>query len=75
MGDWGDATARVIRLRRDRFVEFEFRIGGDLEVELVMPYPEFHEFCHRHDVRLLPAEEEVALAFQQLARQHEDHCR
>jgi phenol/toluene 2-monooxygenase (NADH) P0/A0 len=75
MGDWGNATARVIRLRRNRFVEFEFRIDDDLEVELVMPYPEFQEFCRRHDVALLPAEEEVALAYQELARQHEDQCR
>lgn len=75
MGDWGNATARVIGLRRDRFVEFEFRIDDDLEVELVMPYPEFREFCRRHDVDVLPAEEEVALSYQQLARQHEEPSR
>ena len=75
MGDWGNSTARVLRLRCSRYVEFEFRIDDDLEVELVMPYPEFDEFCRRHDVELLPAEEEVALGFQQLARRHEEQCR
>ena len=67
MGDWGRATAKVLRLRRERFVEFEFTVDGELELELVMPYPEFLAFCARHDVRLLPAEEEVALAFSRLA--------
>lgn len=72
MGDWGNAAVRIVGLRRNRFVEFEFTIDADLEVELVMPYLEFQEFCRRHDVRFLPAEEEVALAYQQLASHYQD---
>lgn len=67
MGDWGDATVRVTDVRRARFVEFEFSIGEDLVVELVMPYHEFRTFCEERDAQMLPAEGEAALAFMQLA--------
>ena len=67
MGDWGDATVRVTGVRRSRFVEFDFAIDDDLVVELVLPYREFVAFCEEHEVRILPAEGEAALAFMQLA--------
>lgn len=67
MGDWGDATVRVTGVRRSRFVEFDFSIGDELVVELVLPYREFCAFCEEHDARVLPAEGEAALAFMRLA--------
>ena len=67
MGDWGAATVRVTGVRRARFVEFEFSLGDELVVELVMPYREFRVFCEEHDARQLPAEGEAALAFMRLA--------
>ncbi len=67
MGDWGDASVRVTGVRRSRFVEFEFSLGEELVVELVMPYREFCAFCDEHDARMLPAEGEATLALMQLA--------
>lgn len=67
MGDWGDATVRVTGVRRSRFVEFEFSIGDELVVELVMPYREFRAFCEERDARMLPTDGETAVAFMQLA--------
>jgi hypothetical protein len=67
MGDWGDATVRVTGVRRSRFVEFEFSLGDELVVELVMPYREFRSFCTERQARLLPAEGEAALELLRLA--------
>jgi hypothetical protein len=67
MGDWGDAWVRVTGVRRSRFVEFEFSIGDELVVELVMPYREFCAFCDEHDAKMMPADGESALALMQLA--------
>ncbi len=67
MGDWGDASVRVTGVRRSRFVEFEFSLGDELVVELVMPYREFCAFCDEHDAQMLPADGESALALMQLA--------
>jgi hypothetical protein len=67
MADWGDASVRVTGVRRSQFVEFEFSLGEELVVELVMPYHEFTTFCDEHHARVLPAEGEAALALMQLA--------
>lgn len=49
---------RVTGTREERFVEFEFAIGDpDLAVELVMQFEQFREFCARHGVTHLTAEE------------------
>lgn len=66
MADWGDASVRVTGVRRSRFVEFEFSLGKELVVELVMPYPEFSTFCEEHHARMLPADGEAALALMRL---------
>jgi hypothetical protein len=68
MGDWGDASVRVTGVRRSRFVEFEFSLGEELVVELVMPYREFCTFCDEHDAKMLPADGEAALALMHLAK-------
>jgi phenol hydroxylase P0 protein len=67
MTDWGDASVRVTGIRRSRFVEFEFSLGEELVVELVMPYREFQTFCEEHHARVLPADGESALELMQLA--------
>ncbi len=69
--DWGDATVRVTGIKRERFVEFEFALGPELSVELVMPYPEFRRFCEEHHVRLLPGDEEAVLALDRLMEHQE----
>ena len=67
MDDWGDASVRVTGVRRSRFVEFEFSLGEELVVELVMPYHEFRAFCDEHHARMLPADGEAALELLHLA--------
>ena len=67
MGDWGDATVRVTGVRRSKFVEFDFSLGDELVVELVMPYHEFVTFCDEHQAEMLPADGEAALQLMQLA--------
>ncbi len=55
-----DTAIKVLRTRRDLFVEFEFQWGDpDLAVELVLPYPAFREFCVDHQSRILPADAET----------------
>lgn len=72
MGDWGDATVRVTGVRRSRYVEFDFSIGDELVVELVMPYREFRNFCADRDAEMLPAEGEAALAYMELTERLAD---
>jgi phenol hydroxylase P0 protein len=55
-----DTAIKVLRTRRNLFVEFEFQWGDpDLAVELVLPYPAFREFCTEHQSRILPADAET----------------
>lgn len=67
MADWGEASVRVTGVRRSRFVEFDFSLGEELVIELVMPYREFRIFCEERQARTLPAQGEVALELMQLA--------
>ena len=65
----GERTVRVIGTRQDRFVEFEFSLGDhDLSVQLVLPYPEFVEFCAEQSATTLPLGASVAPAFERLQR-------
>jgi phenol/toluene 2-monooxygenase (NADH) P0/A0 len=66
--NWGDALVRVTRVRREKFVEFEFAIGDeDVQVELVLPYPMFMEFCELREATMLPTADEALLDFAALA--------
>jgi len=52
-----DTAIKVLRTRRNLFVEFEFQWGDpDLAVELVLPYPAFRDFCSEHRSRILQAD-------------------
>jgi phenol hydroxylase P0 protein len=58
---------RVSGTRNERFVEFEFAIGDpELAVELVMQFEQFAEFCSRHQVVHLSAEEGARLDFERM---------
>ena len=62
-----DTAIRVLRTRRDLFVEFEFQWGDpDLAVELVLPYPAFREFCAEHRSRILPADSKTEAEYNAL---------
>ena len=66
----GDRIARVLGVRRGRFVEFRFALGGDddLAVELVMPLSQLLEFCRQQNVRLIAPDASEAEAFAALCR-------
>jgi hypothetical protein len=65
----GNRSARVLGVRRGRFVEFRFALGDDdLAVDLVMPLPQFIEFCRRQNARLVAPDAPVAAAFEALCR-------
>ncbi|MCG8503371.1 MAG: phenol hydroxylase subunit [Sphingomonadales bacterium] len=63
----GRNCVRVFGVKRDLFVEFDF-IAGDptLQVELVLPFPAFQEFCSINDVKALPVAEEAEAAYERL---------
>jgi phenol hydroxylase P0 protein len=62
---------RVLGTKRDSFVEFAFAIGDpDLEVELVMPFTEFTDFCRRYDATVLPGSDEAEAALERLRWRH-----
>lgn len=65
----GNRSARVLGVRRGRFVEFRFALGDDdLAVDLVMPLPQLIEFCRRQNARLVAPDAPVAAAFAALCR-------
>ena len=44
---------RVMAIRRERYVEFQYMIGDpDLCIELILPFPAFSEFCHRENATI-----------------------
>jgi phenol hydroxylase P0 protein len=63
------AFARVLGIRLDRFVEFEYSLDdGLLAVELILPLVAFHEFCRAQNATILPsAEQEKASDLERLA--------
>ncbi len=68
----GDLTGlpcyvRVTGTLEHRFVEFEFAIGDpQFAVELVMLFPQFHEFCAQHKVIHLDADAGARLDYERL---------
>ena len=63
----GERAVRVVGVRRNRFVEFEFLLRDqDLSLQLVLPYPEFVAFCAEQGVAALPPAAGVAPAFERL---------
>ena len=68
----GRNCARVMGVKRNYFVEFEF-VAGDptLTVELVLPITAFSEFCTVNDVLMLEAtSEEADKDYQALCKDH-----
>jgi phenol hydroxylase P0 protein len=68
----GRNCARVMGVKRNFFVEFEF-VAGDptLTVELVLPIAAFSEFCTVNDVLMLDAtSEEAHKDYEVLCREH-----
>jgi phenol hydroxylase P0 protein len=62
-----DTAIKVLRTRRNMFVEFEFQWGDpDLAVELVLPYLAFREFCAEHHSRMISADAETEADFHAL---------
>ncbi len=58
---------RVTGTRDERFVEFDFAIGDpELAVELVLQFEQFRQFCARHQVRQLDADEEARVDYERM---------
>ncbi len=65
----GERAVRVVGVRRARFVEFEFWLSRqDLSLQLVLPYPQFVEFCAEQGAAVLPPRSDAAQAFARLQR-------
>lgn len=57
----------VTGTQRDKFIEFEFSVGDpELAVEMIMPVQAFEEFCHRHQVQHLTADEVCKLEYERM---------
>lgn len=62
---------RVLSVRRERFVEFEFALGDpELSVELVMPFDRFEAFRTHNDAVLLEATPDARAALERLRWRH-----
>jgi phenol/toluene 2-monooxygenase (NADH) P0/A0 len=58
---------RVTGTCGERFVEFDFAIGDpELSVELVLQFEQFRQFCARHQVRQLDADEEARVDYERM---------
>ncbi|MBM7456770.1 phenol hydroxylase P0 protein [Oceanisphaera litoralis] len=58
---------RVTGTQRQRFVEFEFSVGDpELAVDMIMPLQAFEEFCARHGVQHLSAEQVAQVEYDRL---------
>jgi phenol hydroxylase P0 protein len=58
---------RVTGTQNDRFVEFEFAIGDpEMAVDMILPFPQFDDFCARHAVRRLDPEEGARIDFERM---------
>jgi len=50
---------QIIKIKNDGFVEFNFAIGeAVMNVELLLPYKAFIEFCNNNKVSFFTAEQE-----------------
>ncbi|MBI1453249.1 phenol hydroxylase [Acinetobacter sp. FL51] len=57
----------VTGTQREKFIEFEFSIGDpELAVEMIMPVRAFEEFCARHQVQHLSADEVCELEYERM---------
>ena len=53
--------------QRDKFIEFEFSVGDpELAVEMIMPVQAFEEFCAKHQVQHLTADEVCKLEYERM---------
>jgi phenol hydroxylase P0 protein len=53
---------QIIEIKDDGFVEFYFAIGEiDMNVELILPYKAFIEFCHNNKVSFTTKKQEEEL--------------
>jgi phenol hydroxylase P0 protein len=67
-GELPAALIRIIGLRRDTYVEFQFSLGDEvLTVELILPFVAFAEFCAARQARVLPPSPEIGEAIERLA--------
>ncbi len=58
---------RITKVLHHRFVEFEYSIGDPtLCVELVLPFPEFEQFCNRYQTERLTPEQVAAVDYDRL---------
>lgn len=58
---------RVTGTQGERFVEFEFAIGDpEMAVELILSFEQFREFCARHQVTQLSADEGAQLDYERM---------
>ncbi len=65
----GARAVRVVGVRRDRFVEFEFLLREqDLSLQLVLPYPDCVKFCAEQGAGTVPPTPGVASALERLRR-------
>jgi len=68
----GRNCARIMGVKRDLFVEFEFFAGdATLSVELILPIMAFVEFCSVNDVLMIdPQDKTVGIAYEKLCWRH-----
>jgi len=68
----GRNCARIMGVKRDLFVEFEFFAGDPtLSVELILPIMAFVEFCSVNDVLMIdPQDKTVGVAYEKLCWRH-----
>jgi phenol hydroxylase P0 protein len=53
---------QIIELRNDGFVEFYFAVGeATINVELILPYKAFIEFCQNNKVSFFTEEQELLM--------------
>lgn len=55
---------QIIEIRNDGFVEFNFAVGeAVMNVELLLPYKAFIEFCHNNRVSFFSEEQEKEILY------------
>lgn len=67
-GELPQASIRIIGIRRDAYVEFEFSLGDKtLTIELILPFAAFAEYRARYQAKILPPKPEIAEAIERLS--------
>ncbi len=63
----GQRYVRVTNVVHDKFVEFEFAIDDPtINVELVLPFEHFRQFCKKNNTKHLTVEQEAAVDYDKL---------